>query len=94
MGKNQEKIKKPLTVLKMVWLLSIQMRTGSVICVFKASLSIIISPADSMSIMTLLRQSFHLEELMSERSMNISRMRLIPVLEHTQTLINMLNPKA
>ena len=60
----------------------------------KASLSIIISPADSMSIMTLLRQSFHLEELMSERSMNISRMRLIPVLEHTQTLINMLNPKA
>ena len=50
--------------------------------------------AGSMSIMTLLRQSFHLEELTSERSMNISRMRFIPVLEHTQTLINMLNPKA
>lgn len=26
-------------------------------------------------------------------AMNILRMRLIPVLEHTQTLINMLNPK-
>lgn len=43
--------------------------------------------------MALLRQSFLLEELTSVQSMNILRMRLIPVLEHTQTLINMLNPK-
>ena len=59
----------------------------------KASLRIIISPADSTSIMTLLRQSILLEELTSVQSINILRMRLIPVLEHTQTLINMLNPK-
>lgn len=56
MGKNQEKIKKPLTVLKMVWLLSIQMRTGSVICVFKASFIITHLEIQCLSIRRIRRQ--------------------------------------